>query len=312
MGQRRGTGRKSRGPARGRLEETPVMTYIQFSCYLLYERTKQMDISNIKTKGVLILLRIPSVTRCRFSLLCRTALLCLSIWVLVAPGGSALAGDTETQPESGSEPAERLSADQLVELKDRKASFKIVQGKDSGQCVTMTLKAPAASRDAWQLNFEGICRLSLRRTPEGGLRVGRMEMLKDKKRLFFHPPFELIPPFFTPGKQIQRTGTADIENMETGKLTNSGSYCHEIQALSRTTLDTPAGPIEGYLLEYEFRVDLDYSDLQLNLETGWSKNRRLVYWRTQTTIEKLGLFSETKLRVLAITDGCEGKAGKGP
>lgn len=83
-------------------------------------------------------------------------------------------------------------------------------------------------------------------------------MFKDKQRLFFHPPFELIPEFFTPGRQIQTTGKADIKNME----------------------------------------------------TGWSKNRRLIYWRTQTTIEKLGLFSETKLRALAITDGCEGKAGK--
>ena len=248
---------------------------------------------------------IPSVTRGRLSLLCRSVLLFLLIWILMAPHGPVLGGGAETQAGAGSHPDERLSADQLVELKERKANFKILQGKDSGQCVTMTLKAPTASRDAWQLSFEGICRLFLRQTSEGGLHVRRMEMLKDKRRLFFHPPFELIPEFFTPGRQIQSTGTADIENMETGKLTNSGSYCHEIQALTRTTLDTPSGPKEGYLLEYEFHVDLDYSDLELNLETGWSKDRRLVYWRTQTTIEKLGLFSETKLRALAIADGCE-------
>lgn len=250
-------------------------------------------------------------TRCRLCLLCWVFLLCLSTPALMAGWAPVLAEETEMQPESGSRPAERLTAGQLVELKARKASFKIVQGKEAGKCVTMRLKAPTASRDAWLLTFEGICRIFLRQTQEGALHVHRMEMLKDKKRLLFNPPFELIPEFFSPGRQIQTTGKTSIENMETGKLTNSGSYCHKIKALSRTTLGTPAGPIEGYLLQYEFQADLDYSDLELNLETGWSKNRRLVYWRTQTTVEKLGLFSETKLRALAITDGCEKKAGKG-
>ena len=250
-------------------------------------------------------LSLPSI-RCRLFLLGWLFLICGAIPAFTAGGAPALAGETKIQPESGAPPVERLTADQLVELKARKGSFKIVQGKEKGKCVPMTLKAPATDGDVWQLTFDGICRLFLRQTPAGALRVHRMEMLKDKKRFLFHPPFELIPEFFTPGRQIQTTGTATIENMETGEGSNSGSYCHEIQALSRTTLDTPAGPVKGYLLEYEFRVDLEYSDIELNLETGWSENRRLVYWRTQTTIEKLGLFSETKLRALALTDGCEG------
>ena|SRR6056297_1152210 len=98
---------------------------------------------------------------------------------------------------------------------------------------------------------------------------------------------------------------ATIEAMKPREPVNSGKYRYEIKAPSHTAIDTPAGAREGYLLAYEFEIDFDYSHLRLNLETGWSKNRELVYWRTHTTVEKLGLFSETTLQAMALTNSCE-------
>ncbi|MDZ7832494.1 MAG: hypothetical protein U5L07_12145 [Desulfobacterales bacterium] len=74
-----------------------------------------------------------------------------------------------------------------------------------------------------------------------------------------------------------------------------------IKELSRTTFDIPAGPIKGYLLAYAFAIDLAYSKILLDLENGWSKNPQLAYWRTKTTVEKLGLFGETAFRSLSLS-----------
>ncbi len=71
--------------------------------------------------------------------------------------------------------------------------------------------------------------------------------------------------------------------------------------MSRTTFDTPAGPIKGHLLEYAFEIDLAYSNILLDPENGWPENRQLVYWRTKTTVEKLGLFGETTFRSLSLS-----------
>jgi hypothetical protein len=231
--------------------------------------------------------------------------LCLALLALPAWAGS---NGSMVRPEPGPHPRERMSADELVRLCPRAACFRIIRGKEAGRDVSMRLAPPEHFQEAWQLSFEGICRLYLRKTPQGAVRVGSMEMVKDGRRIRFTPSFPLVPHVLVPGRQIQTSGKAVIEDMDTGEQTNSGSYQQIVKALSRAVFETPAGPRKGYLLEHEFHLALDYSNLRIHLETGWSRSRKLVYWRTRTTIEKLGLFSTTAFRALAIT----GKGGGCP
>lgn len=90
--------------------------------------------------------------------------------------------------------------------------------------------------------------------------------------------------------------------MKTGEEDNAGDYCFVIEGMSHTTFDTPAGAIKGCLLEYTFWIDLRYSKVILEMENGWSENRNLVYYRSKTTVKKLGLFGETTFRSLAVCD----------
>lgn len=227
--------------------------------------------------------------------------------IFLACGASA---GSEAEPESrgaSTREKERLNAEALIKLAPRKACFEVLQGENKDRPVPMELRAANEKEDQWRLSFEGLYRLGLTRSAKGAVQVRYLEMLEDDKRLCFSPPFELIPARFVAGEQVQNNGEIRIENLETGRQTDSGKYCHIIKALSRTTLATPAGPKTGYLLEYESRINLSYSNIHLDLETGWSGNRELVYWRSQTTVEKLGLFSETTFRALGVTnsEACE-------
>ncbi len=230
--------------------------------------------------------------------------LCL---LFLACGGST---GSEAEPESGGSSTrekERLDAESLIHLAPRKACFEVLRGEKKGRPVVMELRAVTEKEDQWHLTFEGLYRLNLARSADGAVQVRFLEMLEDDRRLCFYPPFELIPARFVAGQKTRNKGEIRIENLETGKQTNCGKYHHTIEALSRTALATPAGPKTGYLLEYESRIRLPYSSIQMDLETGWSGNRELVYWRSQTTVEKLGLFSETTFRALGITnsEACE-------
>src|SRR5215472_13777966 len=59
-------------------------------------------------------------------------------------------------------------------------------------------------------------------------------------------------------------------NRDTGKLKRSGRVIHSVKRISRSQFDTPAGLIDGYYIELDHRMDMEYkSQLRLSLGLGF-------------------------------------------
>ena len=92
-----------------------------------------------------------------------------------------------------------------------------------------------------------------------------------------------------------------IYSRETGKLKRSGRVTHVVKRVSRSQFDTPAGLLEGYYIELDHRMDMEYkSQLRLSLGLGFRLDERPVYGAGQYTVRKLGLFTETKTAAAAL------------
>ena len=194
-----------------------------------------------------------------------------------------------------------ISAKTLVSLEPDRSFFRVTQGKGEGRRIEMTIEPAPNSKKQYKLTFKSLYRLYVTRKSDGSVHGQRLELIEKNKRITFNPGLELIPAKVAADQRIRATGNATLYDMESGEQTNTGSYFHVIEGLSRTTFDTPAGPIKGYLFEYGFEIDLEYGSVMLDLENGWSQDRELVYWRTKTTVEKLGLFGETTFRSLSLS-----------
>ncbi|MFP4226867.1 MAG: hypothetical protein ACLFRF_09065 [Desulfobacterales bacterium] len=206
----------------------------------------------------------------------------------------------DSAQECGQSEQEGVPANKLVSLEPERSFFLVTQGKGEGRRIEMTIRPLEDSKKRHILTFKDLYRLNITQESDGSVHGQCLELIEKNKRITFKPDLELIPPVLAVDQQIRATGKAAIYDMESGEQTNTGDYCYVIKELSRTTFDTPGGPIKGYLLEYAFEIDLPYSNILLDLENGWSENRQLVYWRTKTTVEKLGLFGKTTFRSLSL------------
>ena len=85
-------------------------------------------------------------------------------------------------------------------------------------------------------------------------------------------------------------------NRETSKLKRSGRVIHSVKRISRSQFETPAGLIDGYYIELDHRMEMEYrvSQLRLSLGLGFRLDEGPIYGSGQYTVKKLGIFSETK------------------
>lgn len=219
---------------------------------------------------------------------------------LLAPFRIAAAEASSPEFEGSQNKQKKLSAKSLASLQPERSVFKVIRGKGKGRRIKMTMEPLPDAEGRYRLTFEGLYRLYISRKPDGSVHGSCLELIEKNKRIRFKPDLELIPSTMATDQRIRATGCAALYDLESGEETNTGSYLYVIEGLSRTTLETPAGTIKGHLFEYSFQIDLKYSKVILDLENGWSENRKLVYWRTKTKVEKLGLFGETTFRSMAL------------
>jgi hypothetical protein len=222
----------------------------------------------------------------------------LAVAALLAP---AYAQSPVSAQKNSPDTQKGMAANKLISLKPGQSSFEITQGKGEGRRIKMSIRQLPDSEKQYTLTFKSLYRLYLTRDADGSVHGRCLELTEKNKRITFDPALELVPSVIAVDHQIRATGSATLYDMDSGEQTNSGSYFYMLKGLSRTTFDTPAGPINGHLFEYCFEVDLGLSNVMLDLENGWSRERQLVYWRTKTTVEKLGLFGETTFRSLALS-----------
>ena len=196
---------------------------------------------------------------------------------------------------------QQLTVKELIPLSPWQKQFKITEGKDSGQVVPLTSQPDFSDDKKWKLVFGNYAGILLSRGPGGALLMERLDLFKSRSYIVYEPAFPVLP------AEINSSGIVRLEtgykmyNQETGKLKRAGRVIHWVKRVSRSQFDTPAGLIDGYYIEIDHRMDMEYySQLHITLGLGCRLDEGPVYGSGQYTVTKLGLFTETKKAAAAL------------
>jgi hypothetical protein len=194
-----------------------------------------------------------------------------------------------------------INARALIPLASWQKQFKITEGKDRGRIVTLISRPDLADDQRWQLVFGDYARILLVKNLSDGLMIERLDLFQSRTYIIYEPALPLLP------SAVNLVGSAELQtgyrmyNRDTGKLKRSGRVIHSVKRISRSQFDTPAGLIDGYYIELDHRMDMEYkSQLRLSLGLGFRLDEGPVYGSGQYTVKKLGIFSETKTAAVAL------------
>jgi hypothetical protein len=199
-------------------------------------------------------------------------------------------------------PGQQVTATELIPLTTSQKEFKIIGGKDQGRLVPLTFQADPTDEKRWQLSFGDYGRISLR-SSSGALLMDRLDLFKSKSYVIYEPPLRVLPAEIdSTGPVVRQTGYK-MYSFETGKLKRAGRVTHLVKRISRSQFSTPAGLIDGYHIEIEHKMDMEYySQLLLTVGLGCRLDEGLVYGSAQYKLKKLGgLLTETKTSAAALS-----------
>jgi hypothetical protein len=204
-------------------------------------------------------------------------------------------------PLSGIAPSQRqISYTQFLPLATWQKQFQIIEGKDRGRVVPFVFERDAADGKIWSLTFGDYARAMLRRDADGGLILDRLDLIKAKDYIVYDPPLPLFPSEGGAGPALRETNYK-MYSAETGRLKRSGRATHEIKRVLPWKFSTPAGIIDGYYVEIEHGMDMEYhSHLQMTLGLGCRLDEGPIYGSSHYNLKKLGVFTETKTAVAAL------------
>ena len=210
---------------------------------------------------------------------------------------------TSTLAGSAPQPSlsRRITAGELIPLASSQREFKIIDGKDQGRLVPLTVHADPASEKRWQLSFGDYGRLSLRAS-SGALILDRLELFKSKSYVVYEPALSVLPAEIDVVGSLRQT-EYKMYSIETGKLKRAGRVTHLIKRISPSQFSTPAGVIDGYQVEIEHKMDMEYqSQLLLSVSLGCRLDEGLVYGSAHYYLKKLGgLLTESKTSTAALS-----------
>jgi hypothetical protein len=194
-----------------------------------------------------------------------------------------------------------ISARKLIPLASWQKQFKITEGKDRGRTVALISQPDLADDNRWQLVFGDYASILLVKNPGGVLMIERLDLFQGRSYIVYEPALPVLP---GDANSVDSTGLQTGYKMysrETGKLKRSGRVTHLVKRISRSQFDTPAGLIDGYYVELDHRMDMEYkSQLRLSLGLGFHLDEGPVYGSGRYTVKKLGLFTETKTAAAAL------------
>ena len=190
---------------------------------------------------------------------------------------------------------------ELIPLASSQREFTIIDGKDRGKLVPLTIQADPANEKRWKLSFGDYGRLSIR-SSSGALILDRLELFKSKSYVVYEPALAVLPADID-AVGLMRETEYKMYSVETGKLKRAGRVTHRIKRISPSQFNTPAGMIEGYQVELEHKMDMEYhSQLLLNLSLGCRPDEGLVYGSAHYYLRKLGgVLTETKTGAAALS-----------
>ena len=198
-------------------------------------------------------------------------------------------------------PPRHITAGALIPLASSQKEFKIVDGKDQGKLVPLTVQADPADEKRWKLSFGDYGRLALR-SSAGALILDRLELFKSKSYVVYEPALSVLPAEIGAAGLVRQT-EYKMYSAETGKLKRAGRVTHWIKRISPAQFSTPAGVIDGYQVEIEHKMDMEYhSQLSLTVSLGCRLDEGLVYGSAHYHLKKLGgLLTESKSSAAALS-----------
>jgi hypothetical protein len=195
-----------------------------------------------------------------------------------------------------------ISARKLIPLANWQKQFKITEGKDRGRTVPLISQPDLADDNRWQLVFGDYASILLVKNPDSVLMIERLDLFQGRSYIVYEPALPVLPSDVNLAASLTGLQTGyKMYSRETGKLKRSGRVTHLVKRISRSQFDTPAGLLDGYYIELDHRMDMEYkSQLRLSLGLGFRLDEGPVYGSGQYTVRKLGLFTETKTAAAAL------------
>jgi hypothetical protein len=197
---------------------------------------------------------------------------------------------------------QRVTATELIPFTSSQKEFKIIDGKDQGRLVPVTFQADATDEKRWKLSFGDYGRIFLRST-SGALIMDRLDLYKSKSYVLYEPALRVLPAEIESAGAVLRQTGYKMYSVETGKLRRAGRVTHLVKRISPSQFSTPAGLIDGYHIEIEHKMDMEYnSQLLLTVGLGCRPDEGLVYGSAHYKLSKLGgLLTETKTSAAALS-----------
>ncbi|HYY23866.1 MAG TPA: hypothetical protein VE689_00160 [Candidatus Udaeobacter sp.] len=192
-------------------------------------------------------------------------------------------------------PPQEATVKELIPLASWEKQFKITAGKDRGKVVLLTSKPDIADQRKSKLVFGNYAAILLARDPNGTLMMERLELLNNRSYIAYEPALPILPGDIKSTGFIRRETGYKMYSLETGKLKRAGRVAHLVKRVSHSQFDTPAGLIEGYYIEIDHRMEMEYySQLHITLGIGCRLDEGPIYGSGQYTVTKLGVFRESK------------------
>ena len=184
---------------------------------------------------------------------------------------------------------------ELIPLTSWQRQFKITEGKDRGKVVPLTSEPDLKNEKRWKLIFGKYAAVHVVREPGGALTMNRLDLPNSRSFIIYDSPLPVMPRDVSSSDLIHRETGYKMYSLATGKLKRAGRVTHQVKPASSSQFDTPAGRLNGYYVEIDHRMDMEYfSQLHLTLGLGCQLDQGPVYGSGQYTLTKLGLFTESK------------------
>jgi hypothetical protein len=189
---------------------------------------------------------------------------------------------------------------ELIPFANWQKQFKITDGKDQGRLVPLSFHNGAVGQEGWRLNFGDYAGVRLKNDTTGALMLERLDLFKSRSFVLYEPALPILARDISSGVAIPRHANFRMYDRDTGKLKRTGHTTHLVKRVSRSQFETPAGLIDGYYIEIEHRMDMQYAQLIMSLGLGCRLDEGPVYGSGRYTLRKLGIFSETKTAAAAL------------
>jgi hypothetical protein len=198
-------------------------------------------------------------------------------------------------------PPPAINARELIPPTSWEKQFEITDGKDRGRIVPLISQADRADDKRWHLIFGDYASIFLVKNSSGAPMIERLDLFQSRSYIIYEPALPILPRDVNLSGSIGFQTAYKMYNRETGKLKRSGRVTHFVKEISRSQFETPAGLIEGYYIELDHRMDMEYkSQLRLSLGLGFRLDEGPIYGSGRYTVIKLGLFTETKTAAAAL------------